>query len=199
MTTTRELCGALSAILRIPNVERHAARLVRDGLLPRSGEEVDEEDAARLILAVAAEPHPDQASEAIETLMSRKLMFLSRSVAPRVVIQGLDADRSLMPETVVDALAGALEFEIFGNIPGLQIDRLSVECGGLGATIDVLTHMPNELAAYCAQYGGIDPSPIGLRTYTVVSGTTLRAVAAILQPDQAQRRQQEFMSSLAIN
>ncbi len=37
MTTTRDLCGGLAS------VERHAARLVRDGYLPRAG---DEDDAA---------------------------------------------------------------------------------------------------------------------------------------------------------
>ncbi len=41
MTTTRDLCGALGAALQFPGVERHAARLVRDGYLPRAGDEVD--------------------------------------------------------------------------------------------------------------------------------------------------------------
>ncbi len=43
MTTTRDLCGALAAALQGPGVERHAARLVRDGYLSRAG---DEDDAA---------------------------------------------------------------------------------------------------------------------------------------------------------
>ncbi len=46
MTTTRDLCGALGAALQVPGVERHAARLVRGGYLPRAGDEVDEDDAA---------------------------------------------------------------------------------------------------------------------------------------------------------
>ncbi len=41
MTTTRDLCGALGAALQVPGFERHAARLVRDGYLPRAGDEVD--------------------------------------------------------------------------------------------------------------------------------------------------------------
>ncbi len=41
MTTTRDLCRGLVAALQIPGVERHAARLVRDGYLPRAGDEVD--------------------------------------------------------------------------------------------------------------------------------------------------------------
>ncbi len=43
MTTTGALCGVLVAALQVPGVERYAARLVRDGYLPRSG---DEDDAA---------------------------------------------------------------------------------------------------------------------------------------------------------
>ncbi len=43
MTTTRDLCRAMGAALQVPGVERHAARLVRDGYLPGAG---DEDDAA---------------------------------------------------------------------------------------------------------------------------------------------------------
>ncbi len=43
MTTTRDLCGALGTALQVPGVERHAARLVRDGYLARPG---DQDDAA---------------------------------------------------------------------------------------------------------------------------------------------------------
>ncbi len=46
MTTTRDLCRALGAALQVRGVERHAARLVRDGYLPRAGDEVDEDNAA---------------------------------------------------------------------------------------------------------------------------------------------------------
>jgi hypothetical protein len=41
MNTTRDLCRDLAAALQVPGVERHAARLVRDGYLPRVGDEVD--------------------------------------------------------------------------------------------------------------------------------------------------------------
>ncbi len=41
MTTTRELCRGLAATLQVPGVERHPARLVRDGYLSRAGDEID--------------------------------------------------------------------------------------------------------------------------------------------------------------
>ncbi len=52
MTTTRDLCGALAAALQVPGVEKYAARLVRDGYLPRAGDEVDEADAAPTFAAL---------------------------------------------------------------------------------------------------------------------------------------------------
>ncbi len=54
MTTTRALCGVLDAALQVPGVERHAARLVRDGYLPRSG---DEDDAVPSPAAVRQRRH----------------------------------------------------------------------------------------------------------------------------------------------
>ncbi len=57
MTTTRELCGALGAALQVRGVARHAARLVRDGYLPRAGEKVDEADAAPSPAAVRQRRH----------------------------------------------------------------------------------------------------------------------------------------------
>lgn len=41
MTTTNELCGVLDAALYGSGAEKQAARLVRDGYLPRSGDEDD--------------------------------------------------------------------------------------------------------------------------------------------------------------
>ena len=38
MTTVRDLCQAVAAALQVAGVERYAARLVREGNLPRSGE-----------------------------------------------------------------------------------------------------------------------------------------------------------------
>ncbi len=46
MTTTRALCGVPSAVLQVRGVEKYSARLVRDGYLPRAGDEVDEDDTA---------------------------------------------------------------------------------------------------------------------------------------------------------
>ncbi len=39
MTTTRARCGVLDAALQVSGAKKYAARLVRDGYLPRSGDE----------------------------------------------------------------------------------------------------------------------------------------------------------------
>ncbi len=60
MTTTRALCCGLVAALQVPGVERHAARLVRDGYLPRAGDEVDEDNAARTFAARRQRRHRER-------------------------------------------------------------------------------------------------------------------------------------------
>ncbi len=57
MTTTRDLGGGLAAALQVPGVERHAARLVRAGYLPRSD---DEDDAASTPAARRQRRHRDR-------------------------------------------------------------------------------------------------------------------------------------------
>ncbi len=53
MTTTRDLGGAL----QVRGVEKHAARLVRDGYRPRIDDEVDEADAAPTFAALRQRRH----------------------------------------------------------------------------------------------------------------------------------------------
>ncbi len=60
MTTTRDLCGALGAILQVRGVEKYAARLVRDGYLPRAGDEVDEDNAAPTFAARRQRRHRER-------------------------------------------------------------------------------------------------------------------------------------------
>ncbi len=54
MTTTRELCRVLATALQVPGVERYAARLVRDGYLPRAD---DEDDSSTSPAAVRQRRH----------------------------------------------------------------------------------------------------------------------------------------------
>ncbi len=60
MTTTRDLCGALGAAQQVRGVEKYAARLVRDGYLPRAGDEVDEDNAAPTFAARRQRRHRER-------------------------------------------------------------------------------------------------------------------------------------------
>ncbi len=80
MTTTRDLCGAPGAALQVPGVERHAARLVRDGYLPGAGENVDEADAAPSPAAVGQRRHRER---------RRHGVFLARVLVTCEMVQAL--------------------------------------------------------------------------------------------------------------
>ncbi len=60
MTTTRDLCRGLAAALQVPGAEKYAARLVRDGYLPRAGDEVDEDNAAPTFAALRQRRHRER-------------------------------------------------------------------------------------------------------------------------------------------
>ena len=72
MLTVRDATKLLSMHLGI-DVVPYAARLMRDGHLPRGGRPIDEWDAAHLVLAVASCPNPFQATDALEELASAPL------------------------------------------------------------------------------------------------------------------------------
>ena len=69
MLTTRTLSLLRSRHLGV-EVAPYAARLVRDGVLARCGEPIDEREAAILLLAVAAAPDPNLAIDALRALAS---------------------------------------------------------------------------------------------------------------------------------
>ncbi len=60
MTTTGNLCGVLGAALQDRDAEKYATRLVRDGYLPRAGDEVDEDNAAPTFAARRQRRHRER-------------------------------------------------------------------------------------------------------------------------------------------
>ncbi len=60
MTTTNDLTAVLATALQVRGVERHAARLVRDGYLPRAGDEIDEDNAAPTFAARRQRRHRER-------------------------------------------------------------------------------------------------------------------------------------------
>ncbi len=104
MTTTRELCRVLATALQVPSVERHAARLVRDGYLPRAGDEVDEDNAAPTFAARRQRRHRER---------RRRGAFMAQVEVTGEMVQALvdqgdvDEANSSDPNHVGEAIAAA--------------------------------------------------------------------------------------------
>ncbi len=100
MTTTRALCGGLDAALQVSDAERDAARLVRDGYLPRSGDE----DGA------ASTPAERQRRHRARRKQGRFVVpvEVTCAMAQALVDQGdVDEANSSTPDCVGEAIAAA--------------------------------------------------------------------------------------------
>ena len=172
----RELSHVVSTALQITGVERHAAHLTHDELLPRAGEEVDERDAAVLLLAVAAAPHPDQASQVVENLASLRLENL---VQAGTVMRCEDDVRARLPGNALNAVAEALEYGTSDG-PGFRIFGFSVQQGGHFAVITSSAGLPGGVPDRRLQYG--EGMSFGLEIHAVVTATALAGVAHALHP-----------------
>ncbi len=201
MTTTRDLCRAMGAALRVPGVEKYAARLVRDGYLPRAGEEVDEHDAATLLLAVAAAPHPEQATDVIESLMGlspRTFSWSSNDFVPRFVFGEhwtfADNPSRWMAATAIEEIADVLANES----AEVHCDRLVVEQGGANATLYLRSMIFGEHRTYRMHYGDARSFSAGLWTTVEIPQASINAVVEALRPGAIPRRT-EVMQSLSMH
>ena len=198
MITTRELCRALSTALQVPNVERYAARLVRDGLLPRSGEEVGEHDAAVLLLAVLGSANPDQASQTFERLAGLPRSQVSEAMG---FLEGwlptTDAGQSRFALTLADLIRDILEC-LVDDLPGVRAGQITVARDD--ADVTVFVHSGAEF--YRVSYGAPSVAIAGLRVSASISGDVMKAIADSLKPDSPDMlfyTAERAMPSLAIN
>jgi len=131
---TRTLCRALGAAFQVAGVEKYAARLVRDGLLPRSGEEVDERDAAMLLLAVLGTSQPEQASWMAERLVDLPRLRVSEQLGLlEWWIPAPDADQSRFAPTLLELMSDLLGCLVEG-LPGIRAGRITVARDAAGVT-----------------------------------------------------------------
>ncbi len=198
MTTTRELCRAMATALQVPGVERHAARLVRDGLLPRSAEEANERDAAVLLLAVLGTADPDQASHAVERLVGLPRLWVSTGMG---FVEGwlpaTDGNQARFALTLVDLVRDILEC-LVEDIPGVRAGQITVARDD--ANVTVFVHSEPEF--YRVTYGAPSAAIVGLRVSASISGDEMRALADSLKPDSPDtlfHTVERAMPSLAIN
>ena len=179
----RELCRVLAMALHMPGVERYAARLVRRGLLPRSGCEIGALDAALLLAAVVAAPRPADAPRVVVTLADLPLVFVERktgSAKSPTWVPGTDDDIAAMFGDPLEVLAAAIEEApdpegqfIFGS--------LKIEEGGDSAELHGC--LGAEYHEYRAGYAlaGLG-SPSGLTRFVEIHRDVIQAIAGALWP-----------------
>lgn len=139
MLTVRDATKLLSAYLGV-EVAPHAARLVRDSILPRRGKPIDEEDAASLLLAVAATADPDQAVDALSTITCAPLASIERAIPGTAL--GVQAwrlttieDSDRVPIGAAKAVAEALQ----GTV---AINWMVIDDGGSTAMFELIAGGP---------------------------------------------------------
>ncbi len=104
MTTTRALCRALGIALQVRGVERYAARLLRDGYLPRAGDEADEVGAAPTFTARRQRRFRERRRRGVFVVPAE----VTRAMAQALVDQGdVDEANSSNPDCVGEAIAAA--------------------------------------------------------------------------------------------
>ncbi len=198
MTTVRELCRALGAALQVRGIERHAARLVRDELLPRAGEEVDEHDAAILLLAVLGASQPEQASRTVKWLASQPRLRVSKHFGLWDAWMPVpDAEVFPFAPTLLALIKDLLECLVEG-LPGVRAGLIMAARDD--ADVTVFVHSGAEF--YRVTYGAPSVTIAGLRVSASISGDGVKALADSLKPDSPDTLfhiAERAMLSLAIN
>ncbi len=198
MTTTRELVTALGAILQVPGVERFAARLVRDGYLPRSRDEVNGAEAVALLFAVLGASHPEQASQTVERLAGLPRLQVSKQFGVCESWMPVpDAEVSHFGLTPVDLVLDILEC-LVEDVPGVRAGLIVVARDG--AEVVVYLHSAGEF--WRVVYGDSTAFPAGLRISASVSEPEIQALANSLKSSSSEAPShavEHAMPSLAIN
>lgn len=184
MTTLREFCRATGAALHVAGVERYAAPLVRAGYLPRSRDEVSEQDAAFLLLAMAAAPCPGDAVEAVERLSRLPLLVFKRLLCDEnsfPVEEWLHVDFPDEAETVCEIVENEIKFAAAGVAVDTFVQSVEISEGGGEAKIWAGARQGNEFYLICVVFA--DPATdltVGLRRFVKIDSRAFRAMGAIL-------------------
>ena len=187
MLTTRDITRLLTIHLGV-EVAPYAAKLVREGYLPRRGDPVDEYEAAHLLLAVAGSSDPSQSIEVLEQLDSAPLSRMAHgSVRPYATgpVWSLVTDQacySAAPKTAFDLIAEAL----FGGDKSLTLRWAAINVGGRSAVFDVEFGSALYRLTYAAPDHGLHDLA-GLTRITHLNGDVVAAVADALHFEGARR------------
>ena len=198
MTSTRQLCDAMGAALQVPGVEKWAAKLVRDGHLPRGADEVNGAEAVGLLLAVLGASHPEQASQTVERLASLSRLQVSKQFGNLESWMPVpDAEVSHFGLTPLDLVLDILEC-LVTDVSGVRAGLIVVARDA--AEVVVYLHSAGEF--WRVVYGDSVVFPAGLRISASISEPEIQALANSLKsssPDAPSHAVEHAMPSLAIN
>ena len=148
----RELCHLLSATLHLPGVDRWAEQLGSRELLPGLDHEVAALDAALLLAAVVAAPRPADAPRVVVALANLPLLSTRCCVGSAELetwVRVTDADIAAMRSDPLDALATAIEEELF---PENRFYFRSLRIEENGASAELLGWLGDDLRDCRARY-----------------------------------------------
>lgn len=183
MATTRDIAKLLPTHLGV-DVTPHAARLVRERVLPRPGRPVDDYEAASLLLAVAGASNPAQSIEVLEQLASAPLYSILR---PRSVT-GLDIPvwDPATPENYELAPASATDLIILALQGGVNITWGAIDAGGDRAVFEVSIGSGNPVhlrVNYAAPKHCRSAGHTGLVRVTKFFGDVVTSLASAMRPE----------------
>ena len=181
MLTVRDATELFTAQLGV-DVEPYAAKLVREGYLPRRGVAIDEYEAAYLLLAVAGSSDPSRSIEALEQLASAPLGRMSHGLATPAAIDPIwhsvtdHVYYSLAPQTAFDLMVESL----LGSDKSLTLKWAAINAGGRSAVFDVEFGCALYRLVYAAPDHGLHDLA-GLTRITHLNGDVVAAVADALR------------------
>ena len=180
MTTLRELCSAAGDALHIPGVERYAAPLVRESLLPRSREEVGARDTAILLLAVAAAACPGDAVEVVERLVHLPLILLKRHLYNENSFPEENWVHGRIPDSPL-TIVEAVEHEIACAAGDISVRAIEIAEGGGHAKIyGIARHEGENYIIHVIYADPVVDWTAGLYRFVRVDQCAFRAMGSIL-------------------
>ena len=180
MLNVRDITRLLSAQLGV-DVVPYAAKLVREGYLPRRGKTINEYEAANLLLAVVGSSDPSRSIEALERLKQVSIYSIDRATSTNAP-KGLWTWQLATKETYNVAPVSAVDIVIEALFDGITIEWAVIDDGGHAATFEVVAA---EQARFRINYAMRERrAAVGCRRLTQVYSTVISSLADALHPEE---------------
>ena len=191
MLTVRDATKLLSIHLGV-DVEPYAAKLVREGWLPRGSWPIDERGAAYLLLGVAGTANPFRATEALERLASVPLRSVEHAFTGPYTLM-----YQPVPQWVFDATPpSAVDMMVEAMRAAADINWVTIHDGGDVAVFEV-SAPPNNVGKIIYTDRGRSERA-GFRL-TQLFADDISVVVDALRPEEIEPRRLTHPASLALH